>query len=287
MGGIVNVPIEYFVWAHQSAQNDKLIYYDENGNCIEQSVQTGEIEEALRAFNGETKAVRRSTGGLTPVQPFQLVLLQRPDSKLPCVRVKVRFVDLKLGYKDGVLVSELMTHTKVVTPQELVEPFRYTQAEQHYVMDFGAGIVPVHVFHFDSRPEGETTAFFADVGEVAQAMKTRPGAHARIQAYAVPRECLRWASTEPNGSSQTDADLARENYARLRRVGAEAIPDSLKSGKVINVPTGSGLEDVRDFLQMTVSERRYEEDNEIKPVWESMLSEEIEYPPVGVGRTLG
>lgn len=286
MRGNVTVPIEYFVWARQSANSDKLIYYDENGTCIEHTVQTGEIENALRAFNGETKAVRRSTGGLTPVQPCQLVLVQKQDSDIPGVRVKVRFVDLRLIFKDGVLTTELMTHTKVVTPQELLEPFRYTQAEQHYVMDFGAGIIPVHVFHFDTRPDGETTAFFADVGEVAIAINARAGAHARIQAYAVPRDCLRWPAADHNGSSQSDADLARENYARLKRVGAETIPDCLKNHGLIEAPTGYSLEEVREFLQMTVSERRNEENHEIKPVWESMLNEEIDYPPVGVGRTL-
>lgn len=271
MGGPTTVPIEYFVWANQSPNNDRLVYFDEQGQIIEHTVKTGVIELALKAFNGETKAVRRSTGGLVAVKPFQVVLIKHEEAERPSVRVRVRFHDLRFTQKRGLWVPQLMSHTKLVAPEQLQEAFTYSLNQaQDFVLDFGHGVVPIHVFHYDTDLDGNSTAFFINVGDLTQAVHAAPGEYVPIQPYSVPREALRWAG----GEATPDKEIARENYARMIRVGAEVIPASLRAGDIVEVPAGNTA-DVRDYLQLTISQRR-SEGGLFKPEWEPILPTESE-----------
>jgi len=284
MRGTITVPIEYFVWASQSPHQERLIYYDEKGNQIEHTVKAGSIQAALAVFDGRLRSVRRSTGGLTPVEPYQLVLVTHEDNRLPSVRVRVRFIDVRFIQKEnGSLEPETFQTTKIVAPEQLQSAFDYELVQnQRFVADFGQGIVPVQVIHLDRNESDQIMAFFVDPGEVNRVGRGRLGDRTWVQVYSIPREALRLAE---NTLTQNDWTLALGNYERIFKFGSEMIPDCQRSGYPIETIAGYHWEDLRDFLQLTLTQRKDEaQEGSIRPVFEPLTNDmEKEYMPVGLG----
>ncbi len=281
MRGTVTVPIEYFVWANQSSHQERLIYYDEQGNSVEQNVQSGSIQNALNVFDGRSRTVRRSTGGLTRVEPFQMVLVNHEDNRMPSIRVRVRFTDLRFEQTEsGEITAQVYQHTKIVAPEQLQSSFDYelTQ-EQRFVVDLGQGILPVHVIHLDRNGSDEITAYFIKIEDSERISQGNLGDRTWVQVYQVPREALRLAVCD---AGTDDWKLALENYERMRKYTSECFPDCLKAGYPVETISGYNWEELRDFLQLSLTQRQ-EEATAPRPVFEPLETEmEKEYPPVGI-----
>jgi hypothetical protein len=162
----LRIPIESFV-IHQTNEGDmdRVVYYDSNGVCHEKQVSRRLLEQALQLFDGKPRAIRRSTGGIITAQPYKLVLYHsRLEGSTPELTIKVRFRDFSPPSTPSDLVSgDCKVMAKNVPVHELLNPFPFTIDEnQKYVLDFGRGIIPIHVFTIINDPAGEKMALFVE-----------------------------------------------------------------------------------------------------------------------------
>ncbi len=246
-------PIEFFLWKEDKKNENTLVYYDQEGSYHEANIGTGEITQALAVFRGRNRAIQRSSGGLTTAEPFQLILVTKPDGKA-VLHVKVRFRDLKPSTAHQTTTAEYVTHTKVISPEALKEPFDFTlsdQKEQRFLVDFGKGIVPVHVFDYSTDEEGNLFAHFIELGDLERAMGARQGSRIAVQPYVVSRDVLRCAQSDPNAETSRQWVIAKEKYDGLRAKGHKVIPLCLRSGATELVPGGVAASDVRFYLKTT------------------------------------
>jgi hypothetical protein len=278
MRDFISAPIEYFLWTKTGGQSEKpdqgnvgaiaqgsqnvstpeserLVYYDQEGTCFEKDIASHAIDDALKIFDGKIKAVQRRSGGLILAEPYQIVLVESEseESPRPQIRIRVKFLDFKAG-KGLVTAPEYLVHTKVVSPEEMKDPFILkTQSNQRYVLDFGQGIVPVHVFHFENSGENNW-AYFIEQRDLNRVIKEGAGTKAEVQIYRVPQEVLRFADESEVGSS--DFNRANNNYERLKALGGKVVPDCLAWESHIEVPSSSSAHDLRNFLRMTLIRSR-------------------------------
>ncbi len=246
-------PLEFFLWRREDkkspqASSEKTV----QGPADEANL----IGDALRIFNSRTRTVRRSSGGFSVAEPYQIVFLDptKPDCNKPEVRIKVRFKDFKVTRNGEISTGEPITHTKVVSPSELGEAFSYdlTKKEtQTYVADFGQGIVPVHVIEFRTEGLGQTMAYFIESEDFSRLLSRETGA-TQVQLYKVDREVIRFAEAKRSQGGKSEWDHARENYLHLKRKGITVVPPALVCGKPTPLATGRTPLEVRSLLTKVI-----------------------------------
>jgi hypothetical protein len=257
-------PLEFFLWRRGDKASPQL--------SSEKTVKgpNGEdnlIGDALRVFNSRTRTVRRSSGGLSVAEPYQIVFFDptQPNTykteptttqgRKPEVRIKVRFKDFKVSRNGEVSTGELITHTKVVLPSELGEAFSYDLKKpeaQSFVADFGQGIVPVHVVDFRAEGTGQTMAYFIETGDLAQLLGRESSGAVPVQLYRVDQDVIRHAEMKRAQGGKSEWDLARENYAHLKRRGATVVPPALACGKPVPLASGKSPQEVRQLLEKVI-----------------------------------
>ena len=215
--------------------------------------------EVLQLFDGRTKAVRRSSGGLVLAEPCQIVVVGQESPSRSNIRLRVRFKDISFEEINGDLISHCQTHTKVIALEDLRDPFSYNfNTSQQFVLDVGHGIVPVHVVHYDTDAQGVTYAYFVEIPAIESVLLSPSGQTRFVQPYRVPRSVLRFAGVKVEREGKSDYELSRENLERMERFGATLFPDCLKTGGMIEVPTGVGVKDLSDYLQLSLVQSRAE-----------------------------
>ena len=268
-GTQLRVPIESFI-IRQDKGSDlaRVIYFDPRGIRHEKPIAQRILDEALAKLDGKPRAIRRSSGGITTAQPYQLVLFHtisdREDST-PELLVKVRFRDFKLNDGEFASTGQCMTLTKTVPIKDIVNPFTFTPEEnQRFVLDFGKGIVPIHVFAFINDPNGERNAFFVEKKAIEFATRSAKGQKIAIQRYKVSRDVIRSTGGKETEDQniKTDFDKARDNFERLLRARLEPIPHALKAGGLVEIPTGLSLARLQEELRSTVHRFNREEREE-------------------------
>ncbi len=245
-------PLEFYLWRRGNKTSPKL--------SSEKTVQgrDGEdnlIGDALRIFNSRSRTVRRSSGGLSVAEPYQIVFLEQtePNTHKPEVRIKVRFKDFKMTRTGEISTGELVTHTKVVAPSELGEAFSWDLAKaQTFVADFGQGIIPVHIVEIASEPTGGSTAYFIETADLTRLIGRDAGT-VPVQVYKVDRDVLRSAETKRSQGRKSEWDVARENYAHLKSRGATVIPPALACGGPIALTTGKTPQEVRTVIEKVLN----------------------------------
>src|SRR3954452_20704123 len=110
--------IEDFLSIEENSQSSKLLYFDAEGRSVEKDVSRAVLDNALKFFSTRARSVRRTSSGLMLAEPIAIVLYEQAGSRTD-VRVKVRFRDFTRQHGAHYCVS----HTKVVSPDELAEPF--------------------------------------------------------------------------------------------------------------------------------------------------------------------
>ena len=237
--------IECFLWSGDGKAVSELVYYDHEGRSYHTRIPASAIESALRLFDGRPRAVRRRTGGLSPGWPSQLVVLEPASRTEPGdngLRIRVRFADFVRDGEGRIVPGQYQRHSKLVHPSECAEPHGYhLSGPQAFVMDFGRGIVPVHVFHFEPAVRGSHLVHFIDSVDLERIASMATGGREPVTTYCADRAALRWAGTE--------AARARANAAGLRSVGLEVMP-LLLAHTSVPVPTGISAYDVRNYLRL-------------------------------------
>lgn len=257
----IATPIEYFLWSREGTKNDKLIYYDQNGECHEKPIPSGILEKGLHIFDGKPRAVRRSSGGLVLAEPYQVVIYDRtvlsPETQWrpmrdpnSMIRIRVKFHDL-VRSRDGLIISpQPVIQTKIVMLDELKDAFpTKIEAEQRFVMDFGRGIIPIHVFHFAEDEKGRAYALFARADEIEKALTAKEGEKVALQTFQIPQSVLRL--TEKTGAEEKEYKAAQDNLIWLKQNGETIVPPCLKLGDEVEVPGGASLEMLQHFLRIS------------------------------------
>jgi hypothetical protein len=220
--------IEYFLLMHEQPDVDRLVYYDPTGVRYEANIAREMLDEALKIFDGKRKAIKRSSGGLVHADPYQLVIFEDKDSgAAPEIRVKVKFKEFKKDAEGKFVVDEYVMNHKVVPVSEISDPFTFAlDGQQRFVLDFGQGMIPVYVFHYDTDANGTAMAYFTEIDALRRALTGKVGEYMPVQTYKVPRDILRFAcDLTANGSSEYLE--AMDNQTRLKENGISIIPDSL------------------------------------------------------------
>ena len=252
--------IEYFLLMQNERSIDKLIYYDQNGQKFEREINRGSIDLALQKFDGKSKAVIRSSGGMVKATPHQLVMYEEPmlGENTPSVRIKVRFRDFKRDQKGRVTEESYVTSTKIVPAEGVVESFDYgLEGGQRFVMDFGQGAIPIYVFRYGADEYGRIVSLFVEIEELERMEMASPGKIMLVHPFRMERDAMRFAR-KPDGSGIDELDEARANYWRLKETGQTTVPSCLRLGTPIEVPTGLGRQEFRRLLAKEIKQHEPE-----------------------------
>jgi hypothetical protein len=246
-------PLEFFLWRRGDKASPKL----SSEKTVQSQGDENLIGDALKVFNSRTRTVRRSSGGLSVAEPYQLVFFDPKDgtSTKPEVRIKVRFKDFKVSRSGEISTGELVTHTKVVLPSELGEAFSYdldTKHSQTFVADFGQGIVPVHVVGFRTDAAGVTSAYFIELADLNRLLGRDSAGAVPVQMYRADRDVIRHAETRRARGGKSEWDLARETYADLKRRGQAGIPPALASGAPVALASGRTPREIIGLLERSI-----------------------------------
>ncbi len=245
-----SLPVDYFLWSDKSTTQQKLVYYDENGQAHEKEVPKEQLEKALKFFDGKLYSISRTNGGLVNAEPYELVICEckRPGMQLePEVRIGLRFTDLKRDRTRMVTSNEVIYHTKYVTPDELGPAIDWSAGEnQNYVLEFGRGLVPVRVLQFVQTSKG-VQALFVREDELKAATNKATGEETEVNVYQVPQDTLR-KSRPLFGGRTSEFEVAAENVNWLKQTGDTVIPAVLKTTEV-TLKAGYKIDTQIDIIQ--------------------------------------
>ncbi len=249
-----STPLEFFLWRREDKSNPISAEKTVQGSDGDSNL----VGDALRVFNSRTRTVRRSSGGVSVAEPYQIVFLDptTPDSHKPEVHIKVRFKDFKVTRAGEISTDELTTHTKVVAPSELGEAFSYDlekKEAQSYVVDFGQGIVPVHIVDFRLEASGAMMAYFVESDDLQRLLGRDASGAVPVQLYRVDRDVIRLAQAKRAQGGKSEWDHARENYLQLKRQGVAVIPPSLSYGKPVPLASGRTPQEARTLLAKVIT----------------------------------
>ncbi len=251
----LRIPIESFIVTpdERDPKRARLIYFDPKGVRHEVSVRKATIDAAISKMDGKPRAIARSTGGLVSAQPYQLVLhhsIADGQGIPPELRIKVRFKEFVRDETGKVAGGSVMTVTKNILPEEILDEVSYDlKSSQKFLLDFGNGAVPIGVFSFVSDAAGENQALFVPAEPIEQAMKTLAGSKIVVQRYKVAKDLIRVVrdlETAPEVLGK-----ARANFERLKQRGETIVPEALRVGEAIEIPTGLTYQAICEFLRQS------------------------------------
>ncbi len=251
----MKIPIESFLMVRDENHSGhyRIIYFDPRGKRYERLVDRPLLDKAIKILDGAPRSIGRSSGGLINSQPYKLVLYHNVgenENQAVEMRVKVRFMDFQTNDNRH---GEFVTLTKVVLPDDLNVPFQYgCSSQQQYIVDFGCGILPLHVFAFLSHTESGTVALCVERTTLEDVVKQPSGNGVTLQRYKLPRDVLRMAREIRNSSGKTEFEEARQNLLRLRKLNDPVIPPSLKVGEPVELPSGISIENATQYLRASV-----------------------------------
>lgn len=274
-------PVEHFSWSVENKDTDKVTYYSPSGQVIERPVPKGLLDEVIKVFDGQPRAIRRSSGGLSVCQPHQIVIYDRtilepntlwcPENELQSVvRIKVTFHELLRDAKGQVVSAESILQTKITSAPELRAPFGVEVGNQEITLvDFGYGIVPVSIFHVDKRAIGEPVAYFTEPGVLEGLKASNPGAMALVTVYSLPLKVVRI----PDSESSIDIARAQQNHLSLLKREIKLIPDVFKLQTKIPLPTGKSVRYLQSCLTAMLNPN---ERKAVEPILIGVKTEEEE-----------
>jgi hypothetical protein len=251
----LRIPIESFIVTpdERDPKRCKLIYFDPKGIRHELLVRKSTIDAAISKLDGKPRAIVRSSGGLVAAQPYQLVLhhsVGEGRELSPELRIKVRFKEFVRDENGKVTSGNVMTVTKSVLPEEILDEVAYDlRSTQKFLIDFGHGAVPIAIFSFVSDAAGENQALFVEADAVERAIRTPSGSRVNVQRFKVSKDLIRVVRDSDHSAEIFKA--AQANAERLRRSGMVVIPESLRAGETVAVPTGMTYQGICDFLRQS------------------------------------
>lgn len=243
-----------FIWREDKENSkQKLVLCDPHGNSYEKPIPDGVLEQLAEIFNGLPRAVERNSGGLILVQPTQIVVIEKKLSVpliQPEIRIKVSFKDLERDSQHRVISKKIVTNTKVLTLMELQDSAIYeSHVSGNYVVDFGQGIIPIHVFSFKTDAEGNSWALFVRHDELETALLASEGS-TTLTIYEVPQDILRILDPD---TSEKNFQWAKQHAKALLKRNEILVPALLTNGKKVKLPAGSSLAQIEARLKSEVS----------------------------------
>jgi hypothetical protein len=251
----LRIPIESFIVTpdERDPKRVKIIYFDPKGVRHEVIFRKSAIDSAIAKMDGKPRAISRSSGGIVMAQPYQLVLHHSVTDGLdigPELRIKVRFKEFVRDERGKVSSGNVMTVTKNILPEEVLDEVSYDlKSTQKFLLDFGQGALPVAIFSFVSDAAGENQALFVEADAIERAIRTPAGSKIQVQRFKVSKDLVRVVrdmevAPEILGKAQANAE-------RLKKAGGSGIPEALKVGEAIEIPTGMSYQAICEFLRQS------------------------------------
>lgn len=234
----------------------KLVFYDLDGQRQGTAEEAQALGRMMRLFSDRLRSIRRSSGGVSLAEPFQLLVFNETAENGtvsdPEYRVRVKFRDFHRDADGIVRKPEYAVHTKTITLRELEEPFAMKaddDARMRYMLDFGRGPIPVHVLDFVRTKGGTVLALFIEPNDWDRIRFGTPGTQIVVPVYAVDRTVLRIAPSQPGGGTSLESLRALRNYERLRTYGHEAVPKAFRHGSPVVVNAQSTMKDLAASME--------------------------------------
>ncbi len=251
----LRIPIESFIVSQDETdpKRSRLIYFDPKGVRHEVLIRKSVVDAAIAKLDGKPRAIARSSGGLVLAQPYQLVLhhcLAEGIDAAPELRLKVRFKEFVRDERGRVTTGNVNTVTKNVLPEEVLDAVNYDLTlTQKFLLDFGQGALPVSIFSFVSDAAGENQALFVEADAIERAIRGPAGGKILVQRYKVSKDLVRVVR---------DAEHAKDVFVkaqacfeRLKKSGSAPIPDAIRVGEPIEIPTGLSYSVICDLLRQS------------------------------------
>jgi hypothetical protein len=212
----------------------KLVYYDGNGSRHTNLVAEPLLAKILQLFDGTLRSVSRSTGGLGLAMPNGIKFDVKDDA--PITTPDEIFIQLSCFEFEANLTTPekaFSIRPKLLPISQVLDCFSFSdQPDQKYVVDFGAGIIPVWVIKFVKTQSGQEMALFVDGLEAQRILQASEPFPKSIQSFWIPRECLRSARSPEQGCRDFDEyELAQIHYRKFSESGARIYPKLLKLGQ--------------------------------------------------------
>ncbi len=258
------IPIESFIVLGEEDYGSRyrLVYFDPKGRRQEAFVKKSIFETALGKLDGSIKSIARSSGGIVPAQPYQMVLYHCMSDSVgtgPELRIKVRFKDFLRNEGEKTTSGGIVTVTKNVLPEEVLDPVKYDiKNNQKFLIDFGQGAIPITVFSFLSEPGGDSVALFVESDAVERSIRERQGSRVLTHRYRVPRDVIRVVRDTHSG----EFEAAKANYERIKKLRQTVVPTALQTGPTVDIPTGFSFQAVGEFLRRSMHRWNREDDDQ-------------------------
>ena len=202
-----------------------------------------EIDQSV-FFKRKLGAIKRSTGGLGLAEALQIVVTEPTDNRTSHIRIRVRVKDFRRNAAGLAVGANYQFYTKIVHPEELKEPFSLDQpGAPRLVIDFGQGLVPVDVFHYERRPDGSIQAKFVEGSDLEALSRAPKNENFEINTYSIDRDIIRLANDREHA-------IAQARRAGIKRAYGRVVPEELRQGAPLRIPTRLSRESMRNCLRL-------------------------------------
>jgi hypothetical protein len=211
---------------------------------------TPEVHQHLSAlFNGAPKCVERSSGGLSLVTPSQALFVKNKEDQKE-IRIRVLFQELERDPQHRIVSNKIVTRTKIVLLSDVIEsPWADCfNKPGSFCVDFGMGLIPVHVFNFQEDPDGVMWALFVRFDELERALVHEKKSSTELSIYKVPKDLLRYLHSTL-GNQIRSFQWAKDHAHKLHSRGEKLVPDLLREGKPCPVRTGLTFDEIINQLK--------------------------------------
>lgn len=248
--------IDCFHWEEVDAHHYKLIYYDPQGHKAEKIIPKKTLDAALQLFDGKTHLIKRSSGAYSPALPSKLMIHHETaenkgsSQSENILMVNAQFLDFERNKQGHIIKNKLIVHNKNVPPEafrvlaEKEDPFVH-----QYWLDLGQSIIPISVFDFFRSEDDRIRASFVKTEELKAISKTDRGQKIPITIYTAPESTLR-VSLPSEASEVLETHTSTRSLVSVRLDQPLDIPDFLKFGTPLAIPTGSSMEVLKHYLRV-------------------------------------
>lgn len=243
-----------------TASPRKLVCYDASGEKRVRLVAEPLYRQVLKLFNGELRAVHRSTGGMGLAMPVGLKFKDTTPAEVSDINAVVIVMNcMQFNPLAKTADATAISRRKLIPLSRIKDGFKIPlDGDQRCVVDFGMGLVPIRVLSYVKTGSGPEMAVFLEHPSYVKLVFGKESS-TTVQPYLIPKECLRWARGA-KGQPGDEMEKARQNLEKLVAAGKEPIPSILSLGDPLTLPAGSSAKELlQDRLRQFHKEQRHGE----------------------------
>ncbi len=224
-------------------RDDSLVKELNSFETLSSTFSKSNKDKLFNLFSSGLRSIPRSTGGLSSCEPYQLIY--NPSDPINKTKIKVRFKDLKFYQNGELMFSQPVVHTKIVSPQELLKPFKYDvneEVKQSFVLDIGGCLFPIYVIHYAQISE-VIYAFFIEFDSLKNLLNLKKTKLKPISIFKIDRDVIRFARPELN-----EFEVAIKNYYSLKMKNKQIFDNRLAISAPLFIGAQKSIYELRKIL---------------------------------------